>query len=147
MQRTSLWVSGLKAVAGALVATSAVRAVAVTLLDIPPDFQPLDGPGPVVFFTGISAVVAVGVYAMVRRVALDPDFAFRWVAGVVLVLSVMPDLWLLSDSAEDAFPGATPTAVLVLIVLHIAAAVPIVWFLTTGGPGRADETSGEIPSG
>jgi hypothetical protein len=136
MQRETLWVSGLKAVAGALVATLTIRAVAVALLDIPPDFQPLDGPGPVVFFTGISAIVAVGVYAVVRRVALDPDLAFRWIAAVVLVLSVMPDLWLLSDSAGEIARGATPTAVLVLIVLHVAAAATIVWFLTAGGGDR-----------
>lgn len=138
MQRDSLWVAGLKAVAGALVATQVVRALAVAVLDIPPEFQPLRGPGPVVFFTGISAVVAVGVYAVVRRVALRPAFAFRWIAGVVLVLSIMPDMWLLTDAAADAFPGATPTAVLVLIALHVTAAVPIVWFLTAGGDGDAD---------
>lgn len=135
MQRQSLWIAGLKAVVGALVATQVVRAVAVAVLDIPPEFQPLRGPGPVAFFTGVSAVGAVGVYAVVRRVALRPDFAFRWIAGVVLVLSIMPDMWLLTDSAGESFPGATPAAVLVLIALHVTAAVPIVWFLTTGGEG------------
>ena len=141
MQRKNLWVSGAVAVIGALVATQIVRWVAVTALPIPPDFLPLDGPGPVAFFTGVSALGAVAVFAIVRRVALRPAFAFRWIAAVVLVLSVMPDLWLLSEEAEQAFPGATPTAVLVLIVLHVVAALTIVWALTGGGD-EADEAPG-----
>jgi hypothetical protein len=144
MQRGSLWVSALKAVAGALVATQVARAAAVTVLPIPADFQPLAGPGPVLFFTAVAAVGAVLVYAAVRRFTEGPDIVFRWVAAVVLVLSIMPDLWLLTDSAEQAFPGATPVAVVVLIVLHIVAAVPIVWFLTTPAEGeaRADAPAG-----
>ena len=135
MQRKSLWVSGLQAVGGALVATLAVRWVAVAVLDIPPEFQPLDGPGPVIFFTTVASVVAVGVYAVVRRLALRPNFAFRIIAGVVLVLSIMPDLWLLTEGAEEAFPGATPSAVGVLILLHVVAAIAVVWALT----GEGDE--------
>jgi hypothetical protein len=136
MQRENLWVSGAKAVFGALVATLAVRWVAVATLDIPPEFLPLDGPGPVIFFTTVSAVGAVAVYGIVRRVALRPDFAFRIIAGVVLVLSIMPDLWLLTDGAAEVFPGATHAAVTVLIVLHVAAAITIVWVLTGGDEPR-----------
>ena len=133
MQRKSLWVSGLQAVIGALVATLAVRWVAVAALDIPPEFQPLDGPGPVIFFTTVASVIAVGVYAVVRRLALRPNFAFRIIAGVVLVLSIMPDLWLLTEGAAEAFPGATPSAVGVLILLHVVAAIAVVWALTREG--------------
>lgn len=141
MQRETLWVSGLKAVVGALVATLVVRWVAVAALAIPPDFLPLDGPGPVAFFTTVASLGAVGVYAVVRRVALRPVFAFRVIAGVVLALSIMPDLWLLTDGAEDVFPGATPTAVVVLITLHVVAAVVIVWALTGAAATASEDTT------
>ncbi len=133
MQRKGLWVSGLTAVGSALAATLIVRWLAVATLDIPPEFLPLDGPGPVIFFTTVASAAAVGVYAIVRRVALRPNLVFRIIAGVVLVLSVMPDLWLLTEGAEEAFPGATPAAVGVLIVLHVVAAIAVVWSLTGGG--------------
>ena len=137
MQRESLWVSGSKAVAGALVATLVVRWLAVTVLTVPPDFQPLSGPVPVILFTTVGALGAVGVYAVVRRFSDEPDIVFRWIALVVLVLSIMPDLWLLTDAATETFPGATTTAVTVLMTLHVVAAAAIVWFLTTGGGGPA----------
>ena len=49
--------------------------------------------------------------------------------GVLLLLS-LPDVWLLSDGAAGAFPGATLTGVGVLTLMHVAAAAVIVWFLT-----------------
>jgi len=49
-------------------------------------------------------------------------------------LAFLPDLWLLSDGAVGAFPGATPIAVGVLMLMHVAAAAVIVWFLTVGSP-------------
>lgn len=128
--RRSLWVSVLMAVGGALVATLAVRIVGLALFAIPPEFGPLDGPGPTIFFTGVSGVVAVGVYALLRRTSERPDPLFRWIALVVLVLSFLPDLWLLSDGAAEALPGATPAGVGILMAMHVAAAVSIVWALT-----------------
>ncbi len=146
MQRKGIWLSGLMAVGSALVGTLVVRALAVALLDIPPEFLPLAGPGPVIFFTTVASVAAVGVYAIVRRVALRPNFAFRIIAGVVLVLSIMPDLWLLTEGAEEAFPGATPAAVGVLILLHVVAAIAVVWSLTAGGD-EGDSVSSEASGG
>ena len=46
---------------------------------------------------------------------------------MALVLSFLPDLWLLNGSSS--FPGATSTGVGVLMVLHIVAALTIVWGL------------------
>ncbi len=46
---------------------------------------------------------------------------------MALVLSFLPDLWLLSGNSS--FPGATSTGVGVLMVLHIVAALTIVWGL------------------
>ena len=40
---------------------------------------------------------------------------------------------MLGDGAAGAFPGATPTGVGVLMLMHVVAAAVIVWFLTVRG--------------
>ena len=120
----------LKALVGSIVATSAVRWAAVATLDIPAEFPPLAGAGPTIFFTTVGALGAIAVFAVLRRRSDRPEYLFRWIAVGVLLLSSWPDLWLLSDGAAGAFPGATPTAVGVLMLMHVVAAAVIVWFLT-----------------
>jgi hypothetical protein len=119
-----------QALIGATLATLAVRWVGLAVFDIPPEFPPLDGPGPTIFFTVVCTTVAIGVYAMMRRWAQRPESLFRRVAVVVLVLSFVPDLLLLTDGAAAAVPGATPAGVGVLMVMHVVAAAVIVWSLT-----------------
>ncbi len=123
-------VAGLKALVGSIVATSALRWAAVAALDIPTDFPPLAGPGPTIFFTTVGALGAIAVFAVLRRRSDRPEYLFRWIAVGILLLSTLPDLALLSDGAAASFPGATPTAVGVLMLMHVVAAAVIVWFLT-----------------
>ena len=52
-KRRLLWV-GLQTILASVVGTLAVRAVALALLEIPPEFPPLAGPGPTVFFTVVG---------------------------------------------------------------------------------------------
>ena len=75
-------------------------------------------------------VGAIAVFAVLRRRSDRPEYLFRWIALGVLLLSFPADLWLLSDGAAGAFPGATPTGVTVLMVMHVVAAAVIVWGLT-----------------
>ena len=125
-----LWVAGLKALVGSIIATLVVRWAAVATLDIPTEFPPLAGPGPTIFFTAVGALGATAVFGVVRRRADRPEVLFRWIAlGVLLLLSV-PDLLLLSDGAAGTFPGATLTGIGVLTLMHVVAAAVIVWFLT-----------------
>lgn len=128
-----LGLSAALAIGGALAATLATRMLGLALIDVPPEFPPLSGPGPTIFFTTVSSIVAVIVYAGVRRWSKRPDRLFRVIAAVVLVLSFLPDLWLLGEGAATAFPGATPGGVGLLMMMHVVAAVVIVWALTTGG--------------
>ena len=120
----------LKGLAGSILATLAVRWAAVTILDIPPEFIPLASPGPTILFTAVGALGAAVVFGFVRRRAERPEHVFRWIAGVVLLLTFLPDQWLLSDGAAGTFPAATATAVAVLMFMHVVAAAVIVWFLT-----------------
>jgi hypothetical protein len=135
-QAEKLWVAGLKALIGAMIATLAVRWAAVATLDIPAEFPPFAGPGPTIFFTTLGALGAIGVFGVVRRRSDRPEQLFRRIAVGVLLLTFLPDLWLLSDGAAGAFPGATPTAVGVLMLMHLIAAAVIVWSLT-GRAGRS----------
>ena len=124
-----LWARGLKGLVGSVIATLAVRWAALATLDIPTEFPPLAGPAPTIFFTAVGALGATAVFGVVRRRADRPEYLFRWIALGVLLLSFLPDMWLLGDGAA-AFPGVTPTGVGVLMLMHVAAAAAIVWFLT-----------------
>ena len=70
------------------------------------------------------------VFAVVRRVASQPIRLFRIVATVALVLSFLPDVWLLTEAAGGTFPGATVSGVGVLMMQHVVAAAVVVWMLT-----------------
>ncbi len=129
-EQSSLGRATLKALVVAISATLAVWWLAVTALDIPAEFPPLAGPAPTIFFTVIGTLGAAGVLGIVRRRATHPAAAFRRIALMALVLSFLPGLWLLSGSGSGVFPGATSTGVGVLMVLHMVAALSIVWGLT-----------------
>lgn len=86
----ALWKAGLLALAAAVVSNYAVYVGAMALFDIPAEFPPLAGPGPLVFFTVISSVAAVGVFAGIAQVSSRPVAVFRVIAGVVLLVSFMP---------------------------------------------------------
>ena len=137
MYRKNVWLAAVVAIVGALVATLGIRLLALAVLDVPPEFPPLAGPGPTIFFTVVAGLAAVSVYALLRRMARRPDTLFRRIALVVLVASFLPDLWLLTEGAQEAFPGATWAGVGILIAMHVGAAVAIVWALT-GGPRPQD---------
>ena len=122
------------AVAGAIASTLIVRAVALAFIDVPPEFVPLATPGPTIFFSVLGSMAAVFVYALVRRRSERPNVHFRMIAAVALLLSFLPDLWLLGEGAAATFPGATPAAVGILMSMHVAAAAVVVWALTGDAP-------------
>ena len=132
-RRDRLWVAGIKGLIASIIATLGVRWAALATLEIPAEFPPLAGPGPTIFFTAVAALGAAGVFGIIHRHANRPEYVFRWIAVGILLISSLPDLWLLSDGAVDAFPGASPSAVGVLMLMHVTAAVVIVWFLTVRG--------------
>ena len=76
---------------------------------------------------------AVSVFVAVRRFAPQPIRLFHIIAVVALLLSFLPDVWLLTDAASDVFPGATGGSLGTLMVQHMAAAAIVVWMLTKKG--------------
>ncbi len=118
-----LWVGPL-AIVAALAANFIVRAIALAVLDIPADFMPLQTPA-FIPFTVVGLLGAILVFAIIGRVARRPVRTFVIVAAVVLVLSFLPDIGLLASGA----PGATLPGILVLMLLHVVAAVIVVALL------------------
>lgn len=80
---------------------------------------------PVSLLTVLTASAATAVYGIVRRVSTAPDRIFTMIAAVVLALSLLPDLLLIVYD-----PGATVSAVLVLMVMHVIVATVCVVVLT-----------------
>ena len=133
LQQTSpgiFWWVGLQTIVGAVIATLVVRAVAMAILDIPAAFPPLAGSGPILFFTVVSVLGGVGVFAAVCRVASKPIRLFRIIVAVALLVSFVPDILLLTS---DAFPGTTVASVSTLMFQHVVAAAIVAWMLTMKG--------------
>ena len=93
-------------------------------------YDPLTLP-PVVLFTVLGVVGTTVVYAALRRFAPRPDRTFVIVAGLVLVLSFVPDVTVAPD-----LPGATTASVVLLMVMHVVAAAVAVAVLTGGVTDR-----------
>ena len=122
--RRLLWVGPL-AIGGALAANAVVRAIELAVLPIPTAFCPLQSAA----FVGLTVVGVLGAvlaYAVIGRFTQNPVRNFRIVAGVVLLLSFLPDLGLL----VSGMPGATLAGVLALMAMHVVAAAVAVGVLT-----------------
>src|SRR5258708_7402823 len=119
-----LWWVGPLTILAAIVAVLAVRVVAFAVLDLSPEFLPLAW-GALIVFTLVLVAAGVLVFAVVARLATRPIQMYSRIALGALIVSMIPDLWLPGGS-----PGATWTAVLVLMVMHIAAWWPTVTILT-----------------
>ena len=126
------WRLWLRTVLGALAATLAVRAAALGAFDIPVEFQPLAVTGPTMFLTVVGVGAGLVVAVVVDRVSERPVPLFRRIAVAALLVSLLPDFWLLTESGAEAFPGATVTAVVTLMVQHVAAATVVI--LVAGRP-------------
>lgn len=122
--RKLLWVGPLTVVAS-LLAVFAVRVVAFATLDLSPEYPPLT-PFGLTLFTTVLVLLGVVVFALVIWKAATPVRTYRRIALVALVLSCIPDLFL---PGQD-FPGATWTAAIVLMVMHVAAWLPVQLILT-----------------
>jgi hypothetical protein len=131
--RKLLWAGPLTVVLS-LAAVFAVRVAAFAVLDLSPEYPPLTWFG-LTLFTTVLVALAVLVFALVIWKAATPIRTYRRIAVVALVLSCIPDLFL---PGQD-FPGATWTAAIVLMVMHVAAWAPVHVFLANPATvGRRD---------
>ena len=130
------WVVWLRTILGAVAANLVLRAAGLAAFDVPPEFEPLATAGPTVFLTVVGVGAGLGVAVAVDKRSERPVPLFQRIVVVALLVSLLPDLLMLTDGGSQAFPGATVPAVVILMVQHVAAAA-VVLRSVTGWPGRA----------
>ncbi len=79
-----------------------------------------------------SIVAAAAIYVITGRLAERPLENFYWIAGVALIFSFVPDLALFGLNGRN---GATPTAILTLMTMHLTTAAIVVGALTAAVRG------------
>jgi hypothetical protein len=84
---------------------------------------------PVVSLTAIGGIAATSVYAVMRSTMRSPNKAYIWISVIALIISFVPD-YMIIGMTSGPFAGATLPSALVLMLMHIAAAVCIVLSLT-----------------
>ena len=120
-----LWVGPLTVIAS-LAAVLIVRIAAFASVELNGDYPPLTPTG-LSIFTTFFVSLAVFVFAVVIKTARTPIRTYRRIAIVALVLSFIPDLFL---PGQEGVPGATWNAAIVLMIMHVAAWLPVRLILT-----------------
>lgn len=85
--------------------------------------------GPVASFTIMGVVGATIVYALLRRLMVDPNPVFLWIALVVLLFSFIPDVTVIGKT-EGMFAGGSVATASVLALMHVATGAIVVLALT-----------------
>jgi hypothetical protein len=117
---------GLATVIAAVAANVLVYFIGSALVGYDPQFVVLANVSATILFTVVPAIVAVLLYALLLRFTDNPTRNFTIIAAVVLVASLIPDITYI-----PTVPGASIGQTAILMVMHVVAAVVIVWMLTT----------------
>ncbi|ARJ06518.1 hypothetical protein GCM10010988_17820 [Cnuibacter physcomitrellae] len=122
--RSRLRAAGILAAAAVVaVGLNAVVAAVATSLGAPTDYGPLTLPA-YALFTVLGIAAGWAGWLIVRRRARDARRVLAVLVPVVTVLSLVPDVLLLT---LRFIPGTTPAAAIALMVMHlavVAVAVP-----------------------
>lgn len=123
---SSFWKAFLIAAVGASVANLIVLTILRPMVVDPA--MPLGSLAiaPVVTLTVIGTIAAAVVYAVVRKLSSNPRKTFIWISIVALVVSLIPD-YAIKGMTTGHFAGATMGAVLTLMLMHVVAALIVVW--------------------
>jgi len=112
------------AAAVAVVVNVIIRAIGVGPLDVSSDFDPLSSVGAAVISTILGVVGGAVVLWLLARSTAQPLRNFWFVAGAVLLFSLLGPVSLGSE------PGGDATSVTVLIAMHLATATIVVGVFT-----------------
>ena len=123
MAWNQLLLAALIAIVGSVIVNTVIRAIALALL--PAGFIQLQMPPIIIAFTIFGTIGATIVFALINRFARNPIRLFRIVALVVLVLTLIPDLLLLSS------PTANLVSVATLMVMHVVTCLICIGAFTT----------------
>ncbi len=114
---TAQWASiGLVAAIASILAVLIVQAVALAVWPELALFRPLESFSRSALFTAVPAFAATGIFAWLSTRKEEPVGAFVKIAGIVLLLSFIPDYVL-------PVPHRTLLASTVAAFLHLVAAV------------------------
>lgn len=128
--RSGILRATLLALGLSLVVNHAIRLVSLPLLQPIPEFLALTTWMPVTLFTVVGILGAVAVYAVLTRIAANPDRLFTQIAIGVLLLSFVPNIMLGLNPAAAPAPGVTWPNMIVLMLMHVPPAYFAVRFLT-----------------
>lgn len=125
VKTSRIWLGGLITIALAVVGNLILVWLANLLVEIPPEFEPLQ-PWRVSLFTVVGVLGGVIVYAILAAKAKRPIRTYKRVAWIVLALSMIPDIGLYF---ANVMPGTTLTAVIVLMLTHVVAGLIAIYVL------------------
>ncbi|GHO47746.1 DUF6069 family protein [Ktedonospora formicarum] len=129
------FIVGVLTVVAALVANLVIRALAFAIWPISPIFLPLK-----ITSIGAFTIVLVGgsalIYMLVSRFSRQPTRIFTCIALIALLLSCVPNALLFLNPDTRMWPGITPLAITILIVLHVVDAIIVIMMLTRFAPSK-----------
>jgi hypothetical protein len=111
--------TGLGAVVAAVVANVVIRAIAVSVVNVPAAFTPLHASS-VITLTVFGVIGATIACLLLNRFTDRPVGTFRTLAPIALALSFIPDalIWLSHSYGHTA----RASTVFPLLLMHVAAA-------------------------
>ena len=120
-----IWLGGLVTIVLSVIGNLILLWIANLLVDVPPEFAPF-GPLRISVFTVAFLLVAIIVYAILAAKAEHPIRTYQRIGWVFLIVSFIPDIAMLF---VDFMPGATVTAVIILMLTHIVPGLIALYLL------------------
>ena len=127
MNKYSLGISTLIALGGSLIANALLVAIILPLTSTPSSVMTFHVAGPTGVFTTIGVIGAAIVLALLRRFSTNPNNVFVWVAVVVFLLSLLPDIFV--HHLGPMFAQITAGGAILLMTMHLACALITVYAL------------------
>jgi tryptophan-rich sensory protein len=116
--------------AGTVLASVAANAlfyfIGSTVVAYDPEFLPLANVSGTIIMTVAPAIVAVLLYAALRRFTRRPARIFSIISAITFVVTLVPDFTYI-----PTVDGVTTAQIAILVAMHVIAAVVIVRMLTS----------------
>jgi len=127
--------AGAIAIALSVIANLVIRWLGLLIVPVDPGFMPLSTWQPVAIMTTLFLVVATIVFLVINAFAANPPRVFSIVALIALIISLIPNVLMLFNSAPLPNLGTpTPGAAIILMLQHVAAYAITVWAFTRWAP-------------
>jgi tryptophan-rich sensory protein len=130
--RTNFALVGARTVVAAVAANALFYFVGNTMVAYDPQFLPLANVSGAIIMTVFPAIVAVLLYAALRRFTRQPARIFTVVSAIVFVVTLIPDF-----TYTPTVPGSTDAQTAILVMMHVIAASVIVRMLTNADRSSA----------